>query len=336
MMHDTRFYKRPGFLLLIFASLLATVFMISMASGDISLSLGQLIRTLAGNGSSTEKLILFEFRLPRIFVTILAGMGLAVSGAILQSITRNALADPGILGINSGAGLMVVIYSTFFSIDSNVFIYVLPLFALVGGFLTAILIYVLSYKRNIGINSERLVLVGVGMATAVTGAILTLTIRIDRDQYDFIANWMAGRIWGADWTFVLSLFPWIVVFISIALLKSNVLNMLNLHDQVAVGLGVPVEKERRILIFIAASLASVSVAVSGGIAFIGLMAPHIARSLAGPRHQDFLPVSAVLGSILLLISDTIGRVLLDPSGIPAGIIVTIIGAPYFIYLMAKK
>jgi iron complex transport system permease protein len=115
-----------------------------------------------------------------------------------------------------------------------------------------------------------------------------------------------------------------------------VLNTLNLHENVSIGVGVNVGRERIFLIMIAVALASASVAVSGGIGFVGLMAPHIARSLVGPRHQAFLPVAALIGGILLLAADTIGRVVLDPSGIPAGIIVTIIGAPYFMYLLAKK
>lgn len=316
--------------------LLIAVFIISVATGFASLTPSELFRTVIGQGTPRENLILFEFRLPRIVVAILAGMGLAVSGAILQSITKNPLSDPGILGINAGAGLMVVVYIMFFTVETSSSLYVLPLFALAGGMVTAFVIYIMSYIKGEGVEPTRLVLVGVGLAAALYGATLTLSTRLEMEDYSFMANWMAGRIWGDDWTFVLSLLPWILILIPLTLFKSNVLNTLNLHENVSIGVGVNVGRERIVLIMIAVALASASVAVSGGIAFVGLMAPHIARSLVGPRHQSFLPVAALIGAILLLTADTIGRVILDPSGIPAGIIVTIIGAPYFMYLLARK
>ncbi|MBN2910238.1 iron ABC transporter permease [Polycladomyces sp. WAk] len=328
--------KRVRFTMISALFLLLALFVISVATGYISLSPAQLARTILGQGTSKENLILFDFRLPRIIITILAGMGLAVSGSILQSITRNPLSDPGVLGIHAGAGLMVVFYVMFFTAESTNFLYVLPLFALLGGIFAAAIIYILSYLKGEGVDPNRLVLIGVGIAAAMNGAILTLSTRLEREEYDFFANWMAGRIWGDDWTFVLALLPWILLLLPVVLAKSNVLNILNLHEHVSVGLGVHVERERLILIFIAVALSSASVSVSGSIPFIGLMAPHIARALVGPRHQWFLPIAAVLGAILLLAADTIGRVILDPSGIPAGIVVSIIGAPYFMYLMAKK
>ncbi|MDR7071625.1 FecCD family ABC transporter permease [Fictibacillus barbaricus] len=316
--------------------LLVAVFILSVATGFASLTPGELFRTVIGQGTPRENLILFEFRLPRIFVAVLAGMGLAVSGAILQSLTKNPLSDPGILGINAGAGLMVVVYIMFFTVETSSFLYILPLFALAGGMATAAVIYLMSYIKGEGVEPTRLVLVGVGLAAALYGATLTLSTRLEMEDYSFMANWMAGRIWGDDWIFVLSLLPWILLLTPITLLKSNVLNTLNLHENVSIGVGVNVGRERIILIMIAVALASASVAVSGGIGFVGLMAPHIARSLVGPRHQAFLPIAALIGAILLLAADSIGRVILDPSGIPAGIIVTIIGAPYFMYLLAKK
>ncbi|KSU83238.1 MULTISPECIES: FecCD family ABC transporter permease [Fictibacillus] len=316
--------------------LLIAVFIVSVATGFASLTPTELFRTIFGQGTPKENLILFEFRLPRIFVAILAGMGLAVSGAILQSLTKNPLSDPGILGINAGAGLMVVVYIMFFTVESSSSLYILPLFALAGGGATAAIIYIMSYKKGEGVEPARLVLVGVGLAAALAGATLTLATRLDMENYAFMANWLAGRIWGDDWVFVLSLLPWILLLFPLSMVKSNVLNMLNLNENVAIGTGVNAGRERIVLIIIAVALASASVAVSGGIAFVGLMAPHIARSLVGPRHQSFLPLAALIGAILLLAADTIGRIILDPSGIPAGIIVTLIGAPYFMYLLARK
>lgn len=317
-------------------TLLIAVFVISMASGYISLTPLQLWKTITGLGTSRENLILFEFRLPRIMITVLAGMALAIAGGVLQSITRNPLADPGILGINNGAGLMVVIFISFFSIEPSHFVYILPLFALLGGIVTAILIYLLAYKKGEGIHPNRLVLIGVGLATAWTGAILTLSIRLERMEYQFIANWLAGEIWGNDWQFVLAFIPWLLLFFFIIFTRLHVLNILHVSEQVTVSLGVSVARERFILLISAVALASAAVSVSGGIAFVGLMSPHMARSLVGPRHQVFLPLCAVIGAILLLTADTIGRVILDPSGIPAGVIVSIIGAPYFMFLLARQ
>ncbi|KHD86593.1 FecCD family ABC transporter permease [Heyndrickxia ginsengihumi] len=335
-MRNTNQQKRFRITLLISLIVLITVLVISLATGYISLTPTQLLQIIIGQGTSNENLIFFQFRLPRLLVGIFAGMGLAVSGAILQSITRNPLSDPGILGINYGAGLMVVIYISYFTADSSKFLYILPLFALIGGIATAFLIYLFSYKKGERMETTRIVLVGVGLSAAFSGAIITLTSHFNRDQYTFIASWLAGTVWGDDWNFVVALLPWIVFLIPIVLLKSNVLNTLYLHENVSVGLGVHVERERILLILIAVALASASVSVSGGIAFIGLMAPHIARSLVGSSHQLFVPIAAMIGAILLITADTIGRVILDPSGIPAGIIVTLIGAPYFMYLMAKK
>ncbi|MFC7370339.1 FecCD family ABC transporter permease [Fictibacillus iocasae] len=315
---------------------LLAVFVVSVATGLASLTPEQLFRTIIGQGTARENLILFDFRLPRMIVSILAGMGLAISGAILQSVTKNPLSDPGILGITSGSSLMVVLYMMFFSSETSHFLYVLPLFALAGGLATGTVIYVMSYRKGEGVEPTRLVLVGVGLAAALYGATLTLSTRMEREDYSFVANWLAGRIWGDDWTFVLSLLPWILFLIPVTIMKSNVLNTLNVHENVSIGVGVNVGKERILLIVIAIALASASVAVSGGIAFIGLLAPHIARTLVGPRHQSLLPLAALTGAILLLGADTIGRVMLDPSGIPAGIIVSILGAPYFMYLLTKR
>lgn len=316
--------------------ILVGVFVISVATGYASLSPAELWRTILGNGTSRENLILFQFRLPRIIIAIFAGMGLAISGAILQSITRNPLAEPGVLGINAGAGIAVAFYVLFFSAQSTNFLYVLPLFALLGGLLTAIIIYFMSYIKGEGIDPTRMIIIGVGMAAALVGLLLTLVSYFNQEQYSFIANWMAGKIWGDDWTFVIALLPWLLFFLPFVYVKSNVLNTLSLNENVSIGLGLRVERERIILIIAAVALASASVSVSGGIAFVGLIAPHMAKSLVGPRHQWFLPIAAILGAILLLAADTIGRVILDPSGIPAGVIVTVIGAPYFMYLMVKN
>lgn len=311
------------------------IFVISMNTGFIKLTPLELFYTLFGFGTSEQALILFEFRLPRIVLSILVGMGLAVSGAILQGITRNALADPGILGINAGAGLMVMLYISFFPSTTNTPIFILPVLAFIGATAAASCIYILSYKKDEGISPVRLLLTGVAIAAGISSIMIILTLRLSPESYQFVATWLAGSIWGSNWKFVLALLPWIVILIIFVYIKANVLNILNLGDVTAVGLGASIEKERRLLLLAAVGLAGASVSVSGGIGFVGLIGPHLARQLVGARHQILIPTSALVGGLLVLVADTIGRWILQPSEIPAGIIVAIIGAPYFLYLLTR-
>ncbi|MCD8821694.1 iron ABC transporter permease [Staphylococcus gallinarum] len=307
----------------------------SMTSGEYKMSVGTFFKTLFGQGEYTDTLILMEFRLPRMLITILAGAALAMSGAILQSVTRNPLAEPGILGINAGSGFVIALFIVIGQVNAENFVYVLPIISMIGGILTAIIIFSFSYNRGEGISPASMVLVGVGMAAALSGGSLTLMSTFDKDQSEFMASWFAGNIWGDEWTFVIAFLPWVVILVPYLLFKSNVLNLLNTHQHIAQGVGVKIGKERIVLLLVAVVLSSAAVSVAGAIGFIGLMGPHIAKSIVGPRHQLFLPISILIGALLLVVSDTLGKVILQPSGIPAGIVVAIIGAPYFLYLMYK-
>ncbi len=315
--------------------LIVIVFMISMNTGYIKLSPLEVVRTLFGLGTAQQALVLFDFRLPRIVLSILVGMGLAVSGCVLQGVTRNALADPGILGINAGAGLVVMLFISFFPSTTDTPVFMLPILAFTGAGATAAIIYVLSYKRHEGISPIRLLLTGIAVAAGISSATIILTLRLSPENYQFVATWLAGSIWGSNWKFVLSLLPWLIVLLLFVYLKANVLNVLNLGDLTAIGLGASIEKERRILLAAAVGLAGASVSVSGGIGFVGLVGPHLARQLVGARHQVLIPTAALTGALLVLVADTIGRWILQPSEIPAGIVVAIIGAPYFLYLLSR-
>ena len=319
----------------ILSLLIVIVFMISMNTGFIKLSPLEVIRTLFGSGTDQQQLILFEFRLPRIVISILVGMGLAVSGCILQGISRNALADPGILGINAGAGLAVILFISFYPSTIATPVFILPVLAFLGAGVTAVIIYSLAYKRDEGISPMRLLLTGVAIAAGISSLMIVLTLRLSPDNYQFVATWLAGSIWGSNWKFVLSLLPWIIVLIPFVFSKARVLNVLNLGDVVAAGLGVSIEKERRVLLAVAVGLAGASVSVSGGIGFVGLIGPHLARQLVGSRHQFLIPAAALTGGLLVLVADTLGRWIMQPSEIPAGIIVAVIGAPYFLYLLSR-
>ncbi|MFJ7308082.1 FecCD family ABC transporter permease [Peribacillus frigoritolerans] len=316
--------------------LIIITIIIGTCSGYSNLSIGRLFPTLFGQGTFKEEFILFSVRLPRIIITLLAGMALALSGAILQGITRNDLADPGIIGINSGAGVAIAAFFLFFPLDAGSFVYLVPLVGFIGALLTACLIYILSYKRKSGLEPVRLVLIGVGFSMALSGLMIVLISSAERAKVDFIAKWMAGNIWGTDWPFIWAIIPWLIILIPFTLYKANRLNLLGLSEPVAIGVGVSIEKERIVLLITAVALAAAAVSVTGGIAFIGLMSPHIAKSLVGPRNQLFIPVAILIGGWLLLLADTIGRNVIEPEGIPAGIMVALIGAPYFMYLLLKK
>ncbi|RJE89718.1 iron ABC transporter permease [Paenibacillus sp. 1011MAR3C5] len=318
-----------------FALILVTGF-IGLGLGYSSVSYDRILPTLLGDGSFKEKFVLFNIRLPRILITVLAGMALALSGSILQSITRNDLADPGIIGINSGAGVAVALFFLFFPTEPGNFVYMLPIAAFAGALLTSMLIYLFSYRRSEGLNPIRLILVGVGFSMALSGVMIVLISSAEREKVDFIAKWIAGNIWGTDWPFIWALLPWLIVLIPFTLYKAYRLNLLSLSEPVSIGVGLAVEKERILLLLAAVALAASAVSVTGGIAFVGLMAPHIAKALVGPRNQLFIPIAILMGGLLLLIADTIGRNLIDPNGIPAGVVVSLIGVPYFAYLLLKK
>ncbi|MGG6431509.1 FecCD family ABC transporter permease [Anoxybacillus sp. D401a] len=328
--------KKQRVILLILFLFICTTAVISMGIGYSSLSYDRLIPVLFGEGTFKEQFVLFSIRLPRIAITLLAGMALAISGAILQVVMRNDLADPGVVGINAGAGVAVALFFLFIPIQAASFAYIIPFVAFLGALLTAIMIYILSYNKQTGLQPIRLVLIGIGFATAFSGLMVVLISGADRTKVDFIAKWLAGGIWGLDWAFVLALLPWLIVLVPFILYKAPRLNVLQFNDPVAIGIGVSLDRERLVLLLVAVALAASAVSVTGGIAFVGLMAPHIARALVGPRNELSLPVAMLMGGALLLLADTIGRTLVEPDGLPAGVLVSLIGAPYFVYLLWKK
>ncbi|WP_373293840.1 FecCD family ABC transporter permease [Paenibacillus albidus] len=321
--------------MLVLSILIVLVFIISVNTGYIRLTPIELLKTMFGSGTAKQELILFDFRLPRIVISVLIGAGLAVSGAVMQGVFRNSLADPGILGINAGAGLMVMLLISFYPTTAAAPVFLLPLVAFFGAAVTAILIYSLAYKRHEGVSPIRLLLTGVAIAAGMSAAMIVLTLKLDPDKYKFVATWLAGSIWGTSWKFVLSLLPWILILLPYVIFKARVMNVLNLGEQTATGLGAAVNREQFKLLAAAVGLAAASVAVSGGIGFVGLVGPHLARRLVGPKHQLMLPTAALLGSLLVLIADTLGRWILQPSEVPTGIVVAVIGAPYFLYLLAR-
>ncbi|AIC93638.1 FecCD family ABC transporter permease [Shouchella lehensis] len=329
--------KKPAFKVVTLILLIFLTFIASLQTGAIQIQPVDVLRTLVGLGSERDALILFEFRLPRMVIALLVGAALAVSGAILQSISQNELADPGILGINTGAGLAVVIFIYFFqgslSGVSQLTIFIMPLFAFIGAAFAAFLIYVFAWKK--GITPVRLILVGIAVNAAFSALLIVIQLRMAPNDFMQATIWLTGSIWGSTWSYVLTILPWLLILIPLAVYKARTLNVMQVGTESAISLGVSMEKERRLLLILAVALAAISVAVAGGIAFLGLVAPHIARKLVGPQHQIMIPTATLVGAFILLAADMIGRNVLAPSEIPVGIVIAIIGAPYFLYLLMR-
>lgn len=332
--------KNKKFTLIIIAliSLIFLTFVISLHLGSSNTTPIDVIRTLIGLGTKSQELVIFKLRLPRIIMAVLVGTALAIAGVILQAVTKNDLADSGILGINSGAALFVVMYMYFLNGNvyegmSNFTIYTMTIVALLGALFGAFLIYILAWNK--GINSSRLLLIGIGINTAFLALLTVFQLKFTTQEFNRVIAWTNGSIWGATWKYVYIIAPFVIIFGLIAFYKSRSLDVLNLGDDVAIGLGVDAEKERRNLIVVAVILAGVATSVAGSIAFLGLISPHIARKLIGPSHKSLIPISVLVGVFILLISDTIARNLFAPLEMPVGLVVSVIGVPYFIYLMIK-
>jgi len=318
--------------------LLIVMFAVSINTGFMKIPAAEVWSAFFGNDSGGQRITIFEFRLPRIILSMLIGAGIAVSGCILQSISRNPLAEPGIIGINAGACFAVVLYTFLFSgttfLSGTLSIFVIPFTALIGAFLSAILIYSIARQRG-EVTPVRLILVGIGLNTAFAAGTMVLQMKMEPQDFTKTLTWISGSIWATNWNFVISTLAWLIVLIPLAIYKARYLNIFSLGDQMVIGLGVPLEKERLKLLVIAVGLAGACVSVGGGITFLGLIAPHIARRIIGSKHERLLPLAALLGALILLISDTIARVVMEPMELPVGIVVSILGSPYFIYLLIR-
>ncbi|WP_153977134.1 FecCD family ABC transporter permease [Paenibacillus xylanilyticus] len=311
------------------------VIVISLNTGTIRLSPLAVLQTLLGHGSPDDQIVLFDYRLPRILITVLAGAGLGISGAALQGITRNPLADPGILGLHAGAALgLMVFVSLSYSMDGSIAL-LIPLFTFAGGFISALIIMLLAYDRHNGVSPIKLILVGIAVAAGFHALTLYLSLRLDEDTYSFAARWLAGSVWGRDWIHVQALLPWIVVCVPYIWSRSKTLDAFGLGDAAATGIGTPVRSQRIWLLLCTVALSAISVSMAGGIGFIGLAAPHLARRLVGPMHRHLIPAAGLIGMVILVTADTLGRTIFQPNAIPAGIVVAAIGAPYFLYLLVR-
>ncbi|NEW06380.1 iron ABC transporter permease [Paenibacillus sp. SYP-B3998] len=331
-------YKRSYATVLIVGSglILLTVYM-SLTNGAFDITVMDVIRTLLRiDPKPDQDLVIFEFRLPRIVIAGLVGVGLGISGAVIQSVTRNGLADPGILGINAGSGAAMVIFLFFYQGQIKgsgwASILAMPLFGLVGGLTAALLIYVFSWKNG-RLEPQRLLLTGIAIASGLGAISLFLTLKMNAKDFEMAAVWTSGSIYNANWKYIVSILPWLLILIPIIVRRSYILDLFRLDEDSVRSIGVSSEKEKGILLLSSIGVVSACVSVSGGIGFIGLMAPHIARRLVGNAHKRIIPVCGIVGALLVMVSDFIGKMLFAPVELPVGIVVSIIGVPYFIYLL---
>jgi iron complex transport system permease protein len=280
----------------------------------------------------SQSLIFFDFRLPRATLALIAGSAFGFSGFLLQGVTRNELADASILGINSGAGFCVMLYLGFYAQGSRL----LPIIGTIGGLLAALLVYFIAYKYRQILSMERILLSGIAVNAGLASATLLVTVQLSKERYSFVTAWLSGSIWGTSWSQITSLLPWFLVFGVLAFYLAPWINLLGFGEEQAISLGVSLNTVRTCLLLLAVGLAASSVGFTGNLSFIGLLAPHIAKRLIGKESRTALIASGMIGAILVLVSDTLGRLLISGGEIPAGIIIAIVGAPYFLFLMIRS
>jgi iron complex transport system permease protein len=321
---------------LILLAVTALIFILSTGLGDMNIKPWTVLGIFFGGGTDLEQLVVKSFRLPRIIIALLAGMSLAIAGALLQGMVRNPLASPDIIGITGGAGAAVVGFLAIFSDENNaltVSIQWLPLAAFIGAGVVAFSVYFLAWKN--GVSPVRLVLIGIGIS-ALMQAIITMLMILGPIFRASQANiWITGTVNASNWKDVYILLPWTILLMAIAFILARNVNIQELGEEIATGVGSHIQRQRIILLTLATALVGGAVAFAGGIGFVGLMAPHMARRLVGSSFGALLPVAALLGGTLVMVADLIGRTLFLPLEVPAGVFTAAIGAPYFIYLLFK-
>jgi iron complex transport system permease protein len=297
----------------------------------LSLSMGQEAINLFSLDPLQMK-ILFELRLPRVVVALLMGASLGLAGAVLQGVFRNPLADPYILGTSSGAALAAAF--GLLASQGSAF-WLVPTLAFAGAVLTSGVVVALG-RDAWGVRSERLLLAGVGIGFFLSAILMLVMSLAQADGVKRALLWMAGDLAGADWSLVPLAAILMVIGFLLAICRRRGLNALALGDEVAFGLGLEPARERIILVLAASLLTASSVALGGIVGFVGLMVPHGVRALVGADARRVLPLSAVGGGMLLCLADTVGRSILPPIEIPAGVVTALIGAPCFLFMLRRS
>jgi len=279
-----------------------------------------------------EHLIIQTVRLPRVIAGVVIGAALAVAGAIMQGLTANPLASPGILGINAGASFAVVV-GVFLLGSPSLLIY--GILAIAGAAVAAIIVYTLGSVGRGGTTPVKLTLAGV-IFTAFTSAFTTAILVLDRQTFDQIRFWTVGSVAGRDWEIIGWMFPFILVGLIGSLLMSRQITTISLGQDIAQGLGQNTMRVKLIAALMVVLLAGGSVAIAGPVGFVGLIIPHVVRAICGVDYRWIIPYGAVAGGILVVIADSVGRIALRPQEIPIGVMLAFVGAPFFIYLARWK
>ena len=332
---DTQRLQRRGRLAVVLTAGAATLVvfaLLSLAIGSKNLSLGEVWNGLLSADGSRESIIVWQLRMPRTLLAIAAGAALAVSGVLMQALTRNPLAEPGLLGVNAGAAFSVVIaISVFGATQSNQYLW----FAFVGAGAAAVFVYLISIRRTQASDHARLVLAGVAL-TASLGACTRIITLFDATAFDSYRFWVIGSVANRGFDTIFSVLPFIAAGLVIALLSGPSLNALALGEEQAVSLGVPVTALRVLVIATITLLCGAATAAAGPIAFVGLVVPHVLRLIVGVDQRTILVLSALVGPSLVLAADVIGRVVAQPSELEVGVVTAFIGAPVLIILLLRR
>lgn len=324
-----RLAKRRILILLVLAVLACLGGIISIMKGSVNVPLNEIIAAMTGGSAAMHQQIIMNIRLPRTIVAGLVGVNLALSGAILQAVMKNPLADPHIIGISAGAGIMGIFIMLLFPDLS----WLITPAAFAGAMGAAILIYILAWKN--GIQPIRIILAGVAVS-AFLGAGISALMIIYSDRVHSALMWMVGGLSARSWPQVMLIWPYTLAGIIFTLLAARHLNILQLGDELAKGLGLRVERTRLILTAAAALLAASAVSVVGLLGFVGLIVPHAARLMIGSDYRYLLPATIFLGAATVMLSDTFARVAFAPVELPVGIIMAAIGAPFFLFLLRRE
>ncbi|MDU1530287.1 MAG: iron chelate uptake ABC transporter family permease subunit [Staphylococcus warneri] len=273
--------------------------------------------------------ILNEYRIPRTLLGLLIGSSLAISGSVIQGVIRNPLASPDVIGITKGASLAAVMIIMIFP---SAPLFVLPLGSFIGALTISIILSVLISKFDV--KGSKLALIGLAIGAICTAIVQFLLIRNPLDANNALL-WLTGSLYGHNISNFLSILPWFIITIPIILMLSHQLDILGLGDNVAVALGAKVKRLKMVLLILSVMLAGASISVVGGISFLGLISPHIARQIVGHKTMHVAIMSGLIGAILLTFGDGLARGIHPPLDIPVGVIIAIIGAPYFLFLLRK-
>ena len=307
-------------------SLMVLLFGLSIRLGTYTLSFEEI--WAAFQPDDKNYFTLMEYRLPRAGLAILLGGALAISGVLVQSVVRNPLASPDILGINNAAGLVAVSVLMFLP---NLAFYWMPIFAFLGGVLSFVILWVVC-----GFNFRPIKMAIIGVAlSALWAAISHYLMLTNPVEINTAMLWLTGSLWGRSWSYLNVVLPWLVILLPLPFIFCRDLDTLGLGENKASTLGVTVNKVQISVLVLAVALSTTAVAICGPIAFLGLVAPHLARRLVGGRHRTLLPAALIIGALLLQLSDILARVIDPPTELPAGILTAIIGAPYFFYLLMR-